>query len=192
MILRMLILVLALSGHLKPSLFAVCERGERLISEAGGIQGIQGVPGIPGASGLLDFADFYALMPTDNPLTIPGGIPVAFPGDGPTSGSITRSGLSSFILPTAGSYLVQFQASITEPAQLVLRLNGLQIPNSVAGRATGTSKITGMSVVTTTSANSILEVVNPSGNLNLTLTPSAGQVANPNGVSAHLVIVRIR
>lgn len=211
MILRMLILVLAFCSSSTSTLFAGCDRGDRLIAEGGGAAGIpgaagppgapgiagaagaagvQGVPGIPGAPGLLDFSDFFALMPGDNAATIAADAPVLFPQDGPSSGTITRLDASSFLLPTIGTYLVQFQASVSEPGQLMLRLNGAIIPNSVVGRATGTSQIVGVSLVTTTIANSVLEVINPPGNSPaLTITPSAG---GTHAVSAHLVIIRIQ
>lgn len=211
MILRTLILVLALSCSLTPTLSAGCDRGERLIAEAGGAQGIpgvagpqgapgiagaagaqgvQGVPGIPGAPGILDFSDFFALMPGDNAATVAPDSPVLFPQDGSTNGTITRIDDSSFLLPTIGTYLVQFQVSVTEAGQLMLRLNAAPIPDSVVGRATGTSQIVGTSLVTTTTPNSILEVINPAGNATaLTITPVAG---GTHSVSAHLVIIRIQ
>src|SRR5580692_7020937 len=141
MILRKLIVVLAFGFSLTSALYAGTDRGDRLISEAGGAagvpgvagpagapgiagaagsQGIPGIPGIPGAPGILDFSDFFALMPGDNPATIAGGAPILFPQSGPTSGVITRQGgasFTTFILPTIGTYLVQFQASIAEPGQ---------------------------------------------------------------------------
>jgi len=211
MILRMLIPVLVLTANLTSTLFAGSERGSRLIEEAGGTvaipgvagpagspgiagaageRGIQGVPGIPGAPGILDFSDFYALMPGDNGATIPAGSPVLFPNTGSTNGVITRLSSSLFLLPAIGSYLVLFQASISEPGQLMLSLNSSPIASTVAGRATGTDQIVGISVVTTTSPNSTLELINPPGNSTaLTLTPIAG---GTHSVSAHLVIIRIQ
>lgn len=60
---------------------------------------------------------------------------------------------------------------------------------SVAGRATGTSQIVGMAVVTTTAVNSILTVRNPAGNAAaLTISPLAG---GTRPVSSHLVITQI-
>ena len=60
----------------------------------------------------------------------------------------------------------------------------------VAGRATGTSQIVGMAIVTTTAINSVLTVRNPTGNAAaLTITPVAG---GPRSVSAHLVITQIQ
>jgi len=212
MILRLFLLLVAIAGSLSPiTLFAGSERGGRLIAEAGGaagipgiagpagapgiagaagIQGVTGIPGIPGAPGILDFSDFFALMPGDNSAPTAAGTAVSFPQTGPTSGVITRLNASEFLLPTIGTYLVQFQASVAEAGQLMLRLNGNELADSVVGRATVTSQIVGISLVTTTTANNILEVINPSGNTPpLTLTPVAG---GTHSVSAHLVIIRIQ
>lgn len=208
-----LILTLALCSSLTSSLFSDTARGNRLLSEAGGVQGIagvagpagapglagaagaqgiQGIPGIPGAPGILDFSDFYALMFGDNSATIAGGAPILFPNNGPSSGPITRLGPSSFNLPIIGTYLVQFQASIDEggpgSAQLALNINGVVDPNTVVGRATGTDQVIGKSLVTTSVPNTTLEVIND-GAVALTLTPIAGGTHN---VSAHLLIIRIR
>src|SRR5476649_1126911 len=127
MILQILLLMLALGSSLTSPLFASTVRGDRLVTEAGGVQGIagvagpagapglagaagaqgiQGIPGIPGAAGILDFADFYALQGgtfVDNPV-IAAVVAVNFPRDG-SIGGITRLGPSSFNLPTIGSYL---------------------------------------------------------------------------------------
>lgn len=211
MILRMFVLVLALGCCLTSSATAGCDRGESLIGEAGGAQGIpgvagpagapgiagaagsqgvQGVPGIPGAPGILDFSDFFALMPGDNSGTVGGGTPVLFPQTGSSNGVIVRTSSSAFSLPAIGTYLVMFQVSVNEPGQLVLRLNGAEVLSSLVGRDTGTSQIVGISLLTTTSSNSILEVVNPLGNTPaLTITPVAG---GTHSVSAHLVIIRIQ
>jgi hypothetical protein len=59
----------------------------------------------------------------------------------------------------------------------------------VAGRATGTSQIVGIALVTTAVPNSVLTVRNPTGNpAALTITTTAGGNA---AVSAHLVITRL-
>lgn len=211
MILYTLIIALGLSCSFSSILSAGCERGGRLISEAVGAQGIPGIagpagapglagaaggqgipgiPGVPGAPGILGFSDFFALMPGDNAATVAAGTAVQFPQNGSTSGEIVRLNDSMFLLPTVGTYLVQFQVSVTEAGQLMLRLNSVPIANSVVGRATGTSQIVGLSLVTTTVPNSILEVINPPGNSPaLTITPLAG---GTHPVSAHLVIIRIQ
>lgn len=60
----------------------------------------------------------------------------------------------------------------------------------MVGRATGTSQIVEMTIVTTTTTNSILTVHNPAGNAAvLTITPLAG---GTQPVSAHLVITQIQ
>jgi hypothetical protein len=83
-----------------------------------------------------------------------------------------------------------FQVSVTEAGQLIFTLNGADLAYTVAGRATGTSQIDGMALVTTTVINSILTVRNPAGSSTaLTITPLAG---GTRPVSAHLVVTRIQ
>ena len=161
-----------------------------LIGAAGSI-GPTGTTGASGTGGILNFADFYALMPPDNSATVAPGTDVSFPQDGPNSGSdIARTGPSSFNLGPIGTYQVLFNVGVTEAGQLILTLNGADLAYTVVGRATGTSDIIGMSVVTTTSVNSILTVRNPAGNAAaLTITPLAG---GTRPVSAHLVITQIQ
>ena len=125
-------------------------------------QGPIGPRGPSGARGVLNFADFYALMPPDNAATVAPGTDVSFPQDGPNSGTdIARTGPSSFNLAQIGTYQILFQVSVTEAGQLILTLNGDDLAYTVAGRATGTSQIIGMAIVTTTAINSILTVRNP-------------------------------
>ncbi len=143
--------------------------------------------GIPGTA--LGYADFYALMPPDNAATVAPGTDVAFPQDGPNSGTgIARINATSFDLGEIGDYQILFQVSVTEAGQLILTLNGADLAYTVVGRATGTSQIVGMAIVSTTVINSVLTVRNPAGNAAaLTITPLAG---GPRSVSAHLVITQ--
>jgi len=129
-------------------------------------------------------------MPPDNAATVAAGAAVQFPRtNGPVNAQIFRSSASSFTLGPIGTYEVQFQVSVTEAGQLMLRLNTVEDPISVVGRATGTSQLVGTSLVFTTSVNTVLEVINPSGNSPaLTITPLAG---GTHPVSAHLVITRV-
>ena len=156
---------------------------------ATGPAGPQGPAGEPG--GVLGFADFYALMPTDNAATVAPGTDVSFPEDGPNSGAeILRTGASSFNLTEIGTYQIFFEVSVDEAGQLMLTLNGEDLEYTVFGRAAGASQIVGTALVETTIPESILTVRNPAGNAAaLTITPLAGG-ARP--VSAHLVIVRIQ
>jgi|GEM_PF-5138216 len=138
-----------------------------------------------------DFGDFFALMPPDNAATVAVGAAVSFPQDGPNSGTgvITRVSDTEFQLSSIGTYQVMFQVSVSEAGQLVLDLNDVDLPYTVVGRATGTSQIVGMSLVSTTEVNSQLSVHNPVGGfVALTITPYAG---GAQSVSAHLVITRL-
>jgi len=213
MILRMLVLVLTLGSQLTSPLFAGTERGSRLFQESGGAvgipgaagpagapglagaagaNGIPGIPGILGAPGILDFSDFYALQGAENGTIFPGN-PIQFIHDGPTSTAavITRLNSSTFILPTIGTYLVQFQADVIGPGQLALSLNGIFQNTTVVGRSTGQTQIVGISLVTTTSAGTLLQVIVPPtvGSQSIDMTPNS---LNPNQISAHLTITRIK
>lgn len=166
----------------------VCPPGPEGPRGPSGVRGPQGPQGIAG--GVLSYADFYALMPPDNSATVAPGTDVSFPQNGPIANTnIGRLGPSSFNLGPIGSYQILFQVSVAEAGQLILTLNGADLEYTVAGRATGTSQIVGMAVVTTTAVNSVLTVRNPAGNAAaLTITPLAG---GTRPVSAHLVITQL-
>jgi hypothetical protein len=153
--------------------------------------GATGAPGTNASGGAIAFSDFFALMPPDNLATVAPGTDVSFPKVGATSASsITSTGPAAFNLSAIGTYQVMFQVSVTEAGQLDLTLNGAELAYTVAGRATSTSQIVGMSLVTTTVINSILTVRNPATNsLALTMTPFAGGTVP---VSAHLLITQIQ
>jgi len=155
-----------------------------------GPPGPVGATGASGANGNIAFADYFALMPPDNAATVGTGTNVDFPQSGPTSNTtISRLDASNFLLAAIGTYQVLFQVSVNEAGQLMLTLNGAPLAYTVVGRATGTSQIVGMSLVTTSVINSTLNVQNPAGNSTaLTITPLAG---GTNPVAAHLVITQI-
>jgi hypothetical protein len=155
-----------------------------------GPQGDPGQIGRTGPAGTSEFAEFFALMPPDNAATVAPGTDVDFPQDGPSSGTITRTGPASFNLAEIGTYRVAFNVSVSEAGQLILTLNGADLAYTVTGRATGTSQITGESLVQTTSVNSILTVRNPAGNSTaLTITPLAG---GTRPVSASLIVEQLQ
>ena len=161
-------------------------------SASGGGSAIPGPPGPQGPAGpggTTHYAEFSALMPPDNAATVAPGSPVSFPQDGPTDGTITRVDGSSFTLANVGTYQVSFQVSVIEPGQLELSLDGVALPATVVGRATGTSQLVGESLVTTTTLSETLEVLNPVGNsTTLTITPLAG---GTHAVGASLVIQQL-
>ena len=149
-----------------------------------GLTGPQGIAG-----GVISVADFYALMPSDNSEPILPGESIHFPQDGPASGSIVRNSATQFILPDIGIYEINFQVSITEDGQLVVVLDGVELPYTVVGRTTRTSQIIGLCLVKTTLLDSYISINNPAGNSSaITMTPNAGR-GKP--VSAHLIIKRI-
>ena len=138
-----------------------------------------------------EYADFYALMPGDNSATVAAGAAVSFPNLGPAGGTgITKFSATQFELASIGTYQVSWQVSVAQAGQLVLAINGVADLTTVVGRATGTSQISGSRIITTTVINSLLQVVNPTGNLTvLTITTNAG---GAQAVSASLVITRLR
>ncbi|WP_260405314.1 hypothetical protein [Paenibacillus sp. 598K] len=143
--------------------------------------------GPTGPTATFFFADFYALMPTDNPAPIAVGDDVAFPNDGPASGAvITRTDDTTFNLSIPGTYQVYFQVGVTESGQLVLTLNDAELLYTVAGRIATTSQIIGTALVQTSAADQPLTVRNPAGNPDaLTITNAPG---GTQPVSAHLII----
>jgi len=154
-----------------------------------GDAGSTGPTGPTGANSVTEFADFFALMPPDNPATVPMNESVQFPQDGPARGSITRTSASQFLLSNPGIYRVSWQVSVSEAGQLCLCLNGGMLPYSLVGRATGTTQIVGDVLIDISLPYSILSVINPPGNSPaLTITPIAG---GTHSVSASLVITRI-
>lgn len=160
-----------------------------------GPTGLVGPTGATGTSGgVLAAADFFALMPGDNAATVAAGAAVQFPQDGPTvGGGITRANATQFTLAAIGTYQVLFQVSVTEAGQLVVALDvgagDVEQAFTVVGRATGTSQIIGLCMITTTVVNTVLSIKNPaSESTALTITPLAG---GTESVSAHLVITRL-
>jgi hypothetical protein len=129
-------------------------------------------------------------MPGDNAATVAPGEAVEFPQDGPSVGSASISvGSGDFLLPAIGTYQVEFQVSVSEAGQLELVLDGVALPYTVVGRATGTSQLVGQALVTTSALNSVLEVDNPASAFSaLTITPLAG---GSSPVSATLIITQV-
>ncbi|MBR2381833.1 MAG: collagen-like protein [Clostridia bacterium] len=152
-----------------------------------GETGPQGPRGLPG--GVLSYADFYALMPPDNATAITPGEDVAFPQNGVIANTnIGRTSDTEFLLNTAGTYLVMWNASFTEAGQLVLTSNGTELPYTVVGKGDGFGELVGFTLINTT-APTTLTVRNPAANTtDVTLTPNSGGV---DAVTAHLTIVQL-
>ena len=81
--------------------------------------------------GAVNYQDFYALMPSDNPATIPSFGAISFPQTTISNSIITQTSPSVFILPDIATYEINFQVSVTEATQLGIVLNGASLPFSV-------------------------------------------------------------
>lgn len=158
-----------------------------------GTPGIDGATGATGATGPISpqaFAQFFALMPPDNPTPVALGDAVEFPQDGPSDGAISRLSSDTFNLADIGTYRVAFSVPANEAGQLVLSVNGSEVAYTAVGRATGASSIAGETLITTTVVNSTLSVNNPaSGIVALTITTNAG---GNTPAAASLIIEQIR
>ena len=152
--------------------------------------GVAGPTGAAGPAGIFNFANFYANMPGDNAATVAVGAAVQFPHVGPSGGTLppTQASASTVTINASGTYEVTWQVSVTEAGQLQIALNGSGVANTVAGRATGTSQISGSTIITAT-VGQVLSIINPAGNSTaLTITPTAG---GASAVSATLTLKRL-
>lgn len=140
----------------------------------------------------ISYADFYALMPSDNGTAIAVGADVAFPQNGSSSlTDITRVGGSTtgFTLGPIGTYQITFSVPVSIAGQLVVTLNNTELSYGVFGRAAITSPISGSLLVTTATTNNVITIRNPAVNAaSLPITTNAG---GASAVSAHLVITRV-
>ncbi|HXH80627.1 hypothetical protein [Nocardioides sp.] len=140
-----------------------------------GAPGLPGPPGAPGADAVSEYAEFFALTPPDNANLVAAGADVPFPQNGPSSDTIVRTGTSSFVLPDIGTYRVSVSVPVTERGQLVVVLNGAELDYTVVGHNTGSTTISGDSLVETTVVDSVLTIRNPAENSTaLSITPFAG------------------
>ncbi len=152
-----------------------------------GPTGPQGPQGLPG--GVLSYADFYALMPTDNADAIAAGDDVAFPRSGLVANTnIQRINDTTFLLTGPGTYLIMWQATVTDASQLVLALNDAELDYTAVGTTAAGSELTGFTVLSTT-GSSTLALRNPAANTaSVTLAQNAGGTLP---VGAHLTIVQL-
>lgn len=136
------------------------------------------------------FADFYAIDPSDNALPIPAGSDIAFPRLGPSSKSgIKAVTNTSFNLTDIATYSVNFEVPIVGNAQLVVTLNGAELPYTVVGKVAPGSQIVGTFLIKTNIKNSILTIRNPQVDLTpIIVEPSSGGTL-PS--SSHLVIIKL-
>jgi hypothetical protein len=143
-----------------------------------------------GNGGPTDYAATVA------PKTSAGTGRVPFPRNGPLtggSGNPLRADASSFTMGVPGTFLVTFKVHTTEPGQLELELDGIELTDTVAQDMNPTSgghEIVGNAIINTVSPNQVLAVINPPGNTPaLTITPADGASTHANAQS--ITIVRL-
>lgn len=152
------------------------------------------VPTAPAPSGVLGAAMFFGVSGAagapDYAATVAIGAAMPFPQDGPTTGGAdapTRTAPDTFQINAAGVYDISYQASVDEPGQLAVWVNGAAVGATRAGRATGTNQIANR-VLMTLALNDLLTVRNDASGAALTVTPIAGGTGD---AGATLVIRRV-
>lgn len=155
---------------------------------ARGADGVPGPQGVPGVAVTANFAQYYALMPSDNPNPIAPGTDIEFPQDGPNQGTISRRSPTTFILGAVGTYRVTFGATTDSyNSQVQLTVNDVGVPYGTFGRWWYGGMISGDAFITTSAADSSVTVRNV-GYDYLMLTPNAG---GSNPVAAYLTIQQL-
>lgn len=133
------------------------------------------------SSGGSEYAYFYNLAVS---ATVAIGAPFPFDTNGPfTSGflhtaSATPATSAPITIVNAGTYLVQYTATVAEARQIALYVNGAVVLSTIYGQATGTAVTTGMAIITV-AAGAVLTLRNHLSAAALTLvTPSGGTASN--------------
>jgi hypothetical protein len=166
------------------------------------IIGPTGPTGPTGPAGsALSFANFYALMPTNNPDQLYSGDSIAFPNTNIISGTdISRSNSTEFILESIGNYQVYFVFTINQRGQVGVSLNSTILPNSIVG-IENIGQLSGKFIISVTSISSVLSIkltgnrdpIDPAqADVSFTLIKYAGmsnKIISP--VSAQLIITRL-
>ena len=160
-----------------------------------GRDGRDGEPGLQGApgAGIEPVFGYFYVQNINARQSIGVGEPVPFPMDGPSSG-LYRFNATEFVLPDVGVYEVTWQVSVNEPGQLVLTLDGVEVPSTVVGRNTGTTQIVGNVLIQNSVPGSLLSVRNPTyTTVALTISPSAGgSTPFTSPLTSSLVIKRLK
>lgn len=156
-----------------------------------GKDGNDGKDGVDGKNAFLTYANFYGLQPTNNLPQVLPGMAVEFPTDGPMFGDITRLSSSQFNIATTGNYLVMFNITVVEPAELCVSLNGNELFQTLVARAMSETQLSGNYIITVTDPNTVLSIVNPVGTpMSVTLSANTG-TGSGKSLSSHLNIIKL-
>jgi hypothetical protein len=153
-----------------------------------GTQGEVGLTGATGAQGpaggVAGYGYIYALIPQ----TVAINAPVLFDSNGPLLGVTHGLGSDAIAIVSAGTYLVTFSASGTEPNQFTIYVNGAPDPSTTYGSGAGTQQNTG-SAILVLAAGDILTLVNHSSAAAVTLASIVG--GTEANVTASVTIIRL-
>ena len=157
------------------------------IAGADGAIGPTGPTGPAGTSVTPENATFYAVAPPDNPTPIAPGSAVAFPSTSSSTPGISRLSDSTFNIAEPGTYLVLFRVNTNGAAQFQINLNSAGIANAVFGSGAQDSSVSGMTSIVTTTADSVLSIVNVSTG-NVTIPEDVG---GTNPTTSTLEIIKL-
>ena len=166
-------------------------QGERGATGERGPQGPigpRGPVGPRGSGGIAAYAEFFGDVSCALP-PIAGGEAVPLPRNGAQAPvGIARKTADSFTLGAVGTYLVLFAVSVSGAGQLILSLDGEELPHTAVGHGAGAAQLGGSALVTVCRPGALLRLQNPRGNAPLTLAPHAG---GARATPPHLVILRL-
>jgi len=149
---------------------------------------------------LTSYGMFYGLTagtgnggPTDYAATVAvktaaGTGRVPFPRNGPSLGGIVSSAgpstnVDQVTIPAAGTYEISYFVHTTEPGQLQLEVNGVDMADTVSANMNPTAggHPIGGAYILTVGAGAVVAVVNCAGNATaLTITPASGNHTHAN------------
>ncbi len=111
----------------------------------------------------------------------------------PLVNGITAIDASSFNLAAVGSYEVSWSVQSTEIGQWQIELNGTALANTVLvdqNPTSGGHPVSGTFLITTVTPNSVLAIINPTGNSTaLTITPADGAETHANSPTLTIAMV---
>jgi hypothetical protein len=136
--------------------------GKDGLDGADGKDGLDGKDGKDGKDGITVYANFYGLQPLNQIPVVTPGSPVEFPNNGPTTGNITRLTAGTFNVDLSGNYLISFNLTVIEAAEVVLVLNGVELPETVVARSTGETQLSGNFIINVPQSNSVISLNNAS------------------------------
>ncbi len=142
---------------------AVGASGPKGTAGADGAQGPTGPTGPAGPAGAAGTGlSAYAYIYNLTPQTIAVEADVPFDSNGVITPGITHApGAAGIGIVSAGTYLVTFNSSGTEPSEFALCLNGAPVPGAIYGSGAGTQQNNGQ-VIVMAGAGDVLTLVNHS------------------------------